>query len=214
MVRLNAFRPSFTLLNSNKNESNFIYKIEGIDDKQMKYINSLKKFKDKFDYIKKAHGMVRYYKCAGETLSQNLTMLDLGMSTIIGNCLLYAYSGENRSIDNICRILTLEDPLHICNSDSQPMYEYKIKQFLLAFALGMTVSKPWYGTFHANGGYIIVKEDGDIVCFHFFDRNDLESYLFHNTAFDTPSTTRHCFGEVYKEDDNYFIKLNIQIRFI
>lgn len=214
MVRLNAFRPSFTLLNSNKNESNFIYKIEGIDDKQMKYINSLKKFKDKFDYIKKAHGTVRYYKCAGETLSQNLTMLDLGMSTIIGNCLLYAYSGENRSIDNICRILTLEDPLHICNSDSQPMYEYKIKQFLLAFALGMTVSKPWYGTFHANGGYIIVKEDGDIVCFHFFDRNDLESYLFHNTAFDTPSTTRHCFGEVYKEDDNYFIKLNIQIRFI
>lgn len=34
------------------------------------------------------------------------------------------------------------------------MYAYKIKQFLLAFALGMTVSSPWDGCFNANGGYI------------------------------------------------------------
>lgn len=36
------------------------------------------------------------------------------------------------------------------------MYAYKIKQFLLAFALGMTVSSPWDGCFNANGGYIVV----------------------------------------------------------
>ena len=38
------------------------------------------------------------------------------------------------------------------------MYAYKIKQFLLAFALGMTVSSPWDGCFNANGGYIVVKK--------------------------------------------------------
>ena len=48
----------------------------------------------------------------------------------------------------------------------------------LAFALGMTASKAWQGKFNANGGFIVVKEDGDIVCCHFFDRNDLEDYLF------------------------------------
>lgn len=37
------------------------------------------------------------------------------------------------------------------------MYAYKIKQFLLAFALGMTVSSPWDGCFNANGGYIVVN---------------------------------------------------------
>lgn len=94
------------------------------------------------------------------------------------------------------------------------MYAYKIKQFLLAFALGMTVSSPWDGSFNANGGYIVVKEDGDVICYHFFDRNDLEEYLFNNTKFDTPSTTRHEFGEVYKVMDSYFIKLNLQIRFV
>lgn len=78
----------------------------------------------------------------------------------------------------------------------------------------MTVSSPWDGSFNANGGYIVVKEDGDVICYHFFDRNDLEEYLFNNTKFDTPSTTRHEFGNVYKENNNYFIKLNLQIRFI
>lgn len=92
------------------------------------------------------------------------------------------------------------------------MYEYKIKQFLLAFALGMTCSTPWHGTFNANGGYIVIKEDGDIICYHFFDRNDLENYLFYNTKFDTPSTSRHLFGKIYEHGGRFFIKLNLQVR--
>ncbi|MDK7762716.1 HpaII family restriction endonuclease [Prevotella bivia] len=77
----------------------------------------------------------------------------------------------------------------------------------------MTCTTPWYGNFNANGGYIIVKEDGDIVCYHFFDRNDLENYLFHNTKFETPSTSRHLFGNIYQEGKLYFMKLNLQVRF-
>lgn len=202
-----------TLINSNKDESNFIYRIEGIDDEQMTHINTLDRFKKKFDYIKEVGGQVRFHKIAGQTLKQNLTMLDLGLVRIVADCLYLSFSDECKSVDSICRLITAKDPLHICNADDQPMYEYKIKQLLLAFALGMTVSTPWYGAFHANGGYIVVKEDGDVVCFHFFDRNDLEDYLFHHTKFDTPSTSKHCFGEVYKELDSYFIKLNIQVRF-
>ena len=65
----------------------------------------------------------------------------------------------------------------------------------------------------ANGGYIVIKEDGDIVCYHFFDRNDLEDYLFYNTRFETPSTSRHQFGNIYEEDGEYYLKLNLQVRF-
>lgn len=202
-----------TLINSNKNESNFIFKIEGINDRQMDHINTIHKFKDKFDYIKEIGGSWSFVKVAGATLNQNLLMLDLGMPRIIGDCLAQYYSGEGNSIAGNCRVITLKDPLHICNLDGQPMYEYKLKQFLLTFALGMTVSSPWYGTFHANGGYIVVKEDGDVICYHFFDRNDLEGYLFNNTKFDTPSRSRHLFGEIYKELDGYYIKLNLQVRF-
>ena len=93
------------------------------------------------------------------------------------------------------------------------MYSFKVKQFLLAFALGVTSSKPWDGTFDANGGYLIVKENGDVICYHFFDRNDLENYLFFNTRFETPSTSRHNFGNIYMEDNEFLLKLNLQIRF-
>ena len=203
-----------TLINSNKDASNFIFKIEGINDSQMLHINTLDKFKHKFDYIKNVGGSWHFQQVAGVTLRDNLTLLDMGLAKIVAACMEKYYTGQGYNLAEITRKVSREDPLHINNSEHQPMYEYKLKQFLLAFALGMTVSSPWYGTFNANGGYIVVKEDGDVICYHFFDRNDLEDYLFNNTRFDTPSTKRHEFGEVYKVKDSYFIKLNLQIRFI
>lgn len=202
-----------TLINSNKDASNFIFRIEGIDDAQMEYINSLDKFKKKFEFIKSVGGSWHFEQVSGSVLRDNLTLLDLGLAKIIASCMEKYYTGQSYDLAEITRMVSREDPLCINNSDHQPMYEYKMKQFLLAFALGMTVSSPWYGTFNANGGYIVVKEDGDVICYHFFDRNDLENYLFNNTRFDTPSTTRHDFGQVYKSGDNYYIKLNLLVRF-
>jgi hypothetical protein len=201
------------LINSNKDESNFIYRLEGITDAQMDYVNTLPRFKAKFEYLKEIGATWSFVDVAGEALRGNLTLLDLGMARIVAECMLKYYTGVCSAVSDTCIEVTSDDPLHICGGGVQPMYEYKIKQFLLAFALGMTVSTPWNGAFNANGGYIIVKEDGDIVCYHFFDRNDLEDYLFYNTAFDTPSTSRHGFGNVYKKDGEYFIKLNLLIRF-
>lgn len=202
-----------TLINSNKDASNFIFRIEGIDDAQMEHINSLDKFKKKFEFIKSVGGSWHFEQVSGSVLRDNLTLLDLGLAKIIASCMEKYYTGQSYDLAEITRMVSREDPLCINNSDHQPMYEYKMKQFLLAFALGMTVSSPWYGTFNANGGYIVVKEDGDVICYHFFDRNDLENYLFNNTRFDTPSTTRHDFGQVYKSGDNYYIKLNLLVRF-
>lgn len=202
-----------TLINSNKDASNFIFKIDGINDAQMRHINTLDKFKQKFEYIESVGGTWKFHRVSGEVLRDNLTLLDLGLAKIVAACIEKYFTGKGNDLAEITRMISREDPLNINNSEHQPMYEYKMKQFLLAFALGMTVSSPWYGTFNANGGYIVVKEDGDVICYHFFDRNDLENYLFNNTRFDTPSTNRHEFGGVYKENDSYFIKLNLLVRF-
>lgn len=77
----------------------------------------------------------------------------------------------------------------------------------------MTASTLWNGKFNANGGSIVVKETGEIVCYHFFDRNDFEDYLFNNTYFDTPSTTRHHFGDLYEQDGKLYLKLNLLVKF-
>jgi len=78
----------------------------------------------------------------------------------------------------------------------------------------MKPSDVWNGYYDANGGYIIVREDGDIVCYHIYNKNEFEDYLLNNTKLDTPSSTRHRFGTLYKDtNNNLLIKLNLQIRF-
>ncbi len=202
-----------TLINSNKDGTNFIYRVHGISAEEVIEFNTFDKFKKKFDYLKSIGGTISYYKAANDVLHKNLTLLDLGIERIVADSLIDYYSGNGRTIAEVTEHISTADPLDIASGTDQPMYAYKVKQFLLAFALGVTCSTPWYGNFHANGGYIVVKEDCDIVCYHFFDRNDLEDYLFFNTRFETPSTSRHLFGNIYQENDEYFLKLNLQVRF-
>ncbi|MFY1027322.1 HpaII family restriction endonuclease [Actinobacillus seminis] len=45
------------------------------------------------------------------------------------------------------------------------------------------------------------------------NRNYFEEYLLKNTKYKTASTSRHDFGEVYSENGEDFIKLNLQVRF-
>ena len=66
-----------------------------------------------------------------------------------------------------------------------------------------------------RGLKIIVKIDGSQVVFHITKLELLENFLFRNIKFDTPSTKRHRFAEVYKETNGkYYIKLNLQLRFL
>ena len=44
------------------------------------------------------------------------------------------------------------------------------------------------------------------------EKDILRDYLLENTKLDTPSSSRHRFGNIYKENGRYFIKLNLQIR--
>lgn len=210
-----------TLLNSNKDKSNFLYSIDGVSSDFLlnfqKLLDKEKKnrVQDKIRLATRLGASIKAEGPCGQALYANLLMLDMGMPKLISELLLLYYSTGINNISTLTKMVRDQDPLYIGEiRNLQPIYEYKVKQFLLAFALGMTVSTPWNGSFNANGGYIIVKEDGDVVCYHFFDRQQLEDYLFYNTAFDTPSTTRHEFGDFYEKDECFFIKLNIQVRFI
>lgn len=94
-----------------------------------------------------------------------------------------------------------------------PFYQYKIKRFLTDVALGMMPSKVWTGELDATGGYLVVKENGEVLCYHIYNRNEFEDYLFTNTKLETASSTRHEFGKVYIENGQLYFKLNLQIRF-
>ena len=127
-----------TLINAVGDNTNFTFKIDGISNSNAASVNSLSKFKKKFELLDKLNANIIFSSVAGSGLHNNLTMLDLGMERIIAECLLYYYRGEVRTIEEAVIKLHENDPLQISANTTQPMYEYKVKQFLLAFALGMT----------------------------------------------------------------------------
>lgn len=203
-----------TLINANKGASAFVYRIDGMTRQSADAFNSNGSFKAKFKMLEDAGASVSFFKVAGDALHFNLTMLDTAIDRIMAEELLAYYKGKANTIEKATALVGEQDPLALDCEPKQRIYAYKVKQFLLAFALGMTVSKPWEGKFNATGGYIVVKEDGDIVCYHFFDRSELEDYLYFNTRFETPSTTRHDYGKIYEENGAFFVKLNLQVRFV
>ena len=77
----------------------------------------------------------------------------------------------------------------------------------------MMPAKVWNGLYDATGGCLVVKDNGEILSYHIYNKNKFENYLYHNTKLDTASSSRHNFGKIYKENGEYYIKLNLQIRF-
>lgn len=213
-LRGNDIGSTSTLLNASGDNTNFVYSLGKVSPDVVKSFNCLDRFKKKFELLSDSSISPKWVGVGSRTFYNNLMMIDTCLPWIVGECLLYYYSGRAHTLVEAEALLRENNPLNF-DIQSQPIfYEYKLKQFLLAFALGMTAAKSWNGKFVANGGYIVVKEDGEIVCYHFFDRNELEDYLFNNTYFDTPSTKRHNFGEIYSTEQGDFLKLNLQVRFI
>ena len=159
---------------------------------------------------------VVYDNVVDSVFRNNLRNIDSTFHQILAACLIYYYRHDmGSSVRDIIRRVAEIDPCGLGDEDRLFWYELVMKRFLVIVALGMTANKPWNGLYAANGGFLVVKEDGDIVCYHFYDRNQLENYLLNNTAFETPSTSRHKISEVYRDaNGKAYIKLNLQIRFI
>lgn len=102
------------------------------------------------------------------------------------------------------------NPLH----QRKEFYFHKIKDLLCAVALGMQPATEWDGNDEANGGYIIVKNNGDVVAYHIYNRDFFKDYLLRSTQLVQPSTTRYEDCSLYQENGKIFIKLNLQIRFL
>lgn len=204
-----------SLLNAGKT-TNFIYKIsDSLSDEQIQSINNINtksKLKDRLNAIQNASCSLIFYDMENSVFKANLQMVDFSFPLILSEYLLQYYFGVATSVKDLTEKVKNINP---CNAEASYMiYEHKMKNFLTDIALGMTPANIWNGLFQATGGYIIVREDGEVLCYHIYNHNEFQNYLFKHTRFDTPSTSRHDFGYLYKENGQNFIKLNLQIRFI
>lgn len=201
-----------TLMNAGQT-TNFIYRVKGITSKQAKEINAIDtktKIKERMKAIKDCGGTLEYAGMNHAGFKRNLMMIDTNMPQIIGNMLLYHYDEDIKECKKLVELVGERDPLGYGES---MMYEYKFKKFLCSCALGMKPAKVWDGLDEANGGYIIVKADGEILAYHIYNRNFFEQYLLDNTIIERASTSRHEYMSLYEENGEMFIKMNLQVRF-
>ncbi|MDP2159763.1 MAG: HpaII family restriction endonuclease [Flavobacterium sp.] len=207
-----------TLLNAGKT-TNFIYKIEGVtlSLEEINWINAIEtknKIRDRITAVLNNGGVFHFEGTEQKIFSNNLTLIDSLLPKILAEILYTYYTQKDSNLNSLVNNIQINNPLAFDTSDNHQFYSYKIKRFLTDVALGMMPSKVWSGEHEATGGYLIVKEDGEILCYHIYNKNEFENYLLNNTKLDTASSKRHEFGKVYLENQSLFFKLNLQIRFI
>ena len=212
-----------TLLNAGKT-TNFIYKIIGkIDEAEIERINSMmvkRGQKESADLRGRVNSIylnnceLNFFKPERQIFSNNLILIDSKLPEILSQIVYEFYSSDKSSVVDLVENTATRNPLEFDISNEHKFYEYKIKRFLTDIALGMMPSKVWSGQYDATGGYLIVKKNGDVLCYHIYNRNEFEDYLFNNTKLDTASSSKHVFGSIYEENEELYFNLNLQIRFI
>lgn len=204
-----------TLLNAS-GSTNFVYKIEGFegDIDVVNKIDSRSKVRDRIKMIEENGGKIIFDSLISKSLHNNLRKIDVAFAEILATSLKFFYEGKGSTIAETCRALDQDETLKEKYDLSEDDFAFKIKAFLRAVALGMVPNSDWDGLSVAHGGYLIVKDDGDVICYHLYNMDSFQDYLFKNTKFDTPSTSRHGFGKIYEKDGNLYINLNLQIRFL
>ena len=206
-----------TLLNAGKT-TNFIFKINDLTltQNQIVEINAIEtrsKIKDRIEKIKEFGGSLDFQKIESSVFGNNLILIDSALPKIIAESLHLFFTSTFSTVLELTSIISISNPLGYNLETNHPFYSYKMKRFLTDIALGMMPSKVWSGELDATGGYLVVKENGEVLCYHIYNRNEFEDYLFTNTKLETASSTRHEFGKVYEENGQLYFKLNLQIRF-
>lgn len=172
-----------------------------------------------FPALKEAYANVVFDSVIDPVFEQNLKMIDTAFPRILAETLKHAYASGELSLEEAVQCPELLDELVQVLAMPRQMVErlvrHNIKELLRQSALGMNPGRQWDGQIEAHGGWIIVKDDGAIVCFHLVNDDDFRNYLIVNTKFDTPSMSRQRAGYLYRQegDAKARLRLSLQVRF-
>lgn len=181
------------------------------------------KVQSRIQHLEDKDYFLKFVKARNPELQFTLSVIDSNFSKILAELLLEAFGHEHKGTPSLAELIqnlsnnSKKKYITALGSNSEEVktsLRYKVQQFLLAFMAGATVSKKWDCQDRANGGMVIVKEGGEVVCFELFTRNATGEYLLNNTYFDNPSSRRHPWGKMYCDDKlGWCMDLQLQVRF-
>lgn len=233
------FTAKSTLFNASKENTNFTFEIVGnIDDTLMDQFNNTYTIRNKknketglmephevvairerIQLLKAAECDIVYSNMPVNSAKRNLILSGGNeMPLIVANMLkAYYFEGEgqaaNSSIEYALDYVVRNNSAEYEFDDTASMYRRKIGTLLYDMFTGMRLAKAWDGRSSVNGGYIVAKDDGDVVAYHSCMADEFKDFLIHQLGFESPSASRHQYMQIYKENGKYYLKLNLQVRF-
>lgn len=206
-----------TLFNAGSS-SQFLYKLNGCNDDIMLEFNNISDEKGRGwstckEYLSSHCISMEFTKTQNPIYNDNLFLVRESMSKILAWCVkdrLIDSPNHYEVMETVERMIN-DNPLNVSNPNIY--YEKAIKDFLMAGFTGMTAGKLWDGKEQVNGGYIVVMDDGDVICYHSNDRESFRDYLYRNTHFEYVSADKYVWSRIQKINNEYYLPLNISVRF-
>lgn len=224
-------RTSSTLLNASGENTNFIFEVNGpMDDEKMEHFNSIFKetkrkgiichniaTADRMQYLHEIGCTIDFWKTSKQLANTNLIKCGgMEMPSIVAGMLKKFYFeniGGSTTMADCIEYLAKNDIVGYGFDDLKDTYHGKIAHLLLCTFTGMRLGSPWNGRQEVNGGYIVVKNNGDVVAFHSTIADEFKDFLIAKIIMECPSHSRHKDMVIYKDGNRYLLKLALQLRF-
>ncbi|MUP16117.1 HpaII family restriction endonuclease [Ancylomarina euxinus] len=107
--------------------------------------------------------------------------MDYNFDKILAEIIVLFYSNEISSENTVAKFtkkVSIRNSIGYNLAINSKMYELIVKKFLTDYALGMRAAEVWTRNYQATGGYLIVKDDGDLICYHFYFQRILRIICF------------------------------------
>lgn len=168
---------------------------------------------DRMLMIERLGGVLKYSDVADKVFRSNLSMIDLHFPRLLAEMLRVMQLDGITKISELTERMKEANPLKIKDEliRKHGFYEFKIKQFLLALALGMRPAKLYNGNDSAVSGFILVDGSGKLLCYRKTDEQTFKDFLFYNTRLEKGSTEKDKYGYLERENGVYYFKLNLKI---
>ena len=163
--------------------------------------------------IERLGGNLKFNDAADKIFRSNLGMIDLHFPRVLGEMARTMHLEGITKVSELTEYIKQLNPLKIKDEliTKHRYYEYKMKQFLMALALGMRPAKLFNGTDSAIAGFLIVEGQGDVIGYQKVDRDTFAEYLYQHTRLEKGPTAKDKYGYLEKENGVYYFKLNLKI---
>lgn len=169
--------------------------------------------RDRMVMIERMGSSLKYDDVVDKVFRCNLAMIDLHMGRLLTEMVRISYLEDMVRTDELLVRINEDNPLKVKQEliDKHHYYEHKLRQLLFACLGGMRPAKIYTGSDNLPDFFILLTPDGTPVLFDASDRDLLSRFLLLNSRLERGSLEKDHYGELERENNQYFFKLNLKL---